>query len=310
MKSILDERTKASIRQYFDIDPDSEIFSPLIDYVFKRIFTADEKRSKIALIHFLNSILEGTNIIVDLTVINPQIPVDVKKRKKSIFDIRIRFNDGEQAIVEMQLNKSYDFKKRSQFIIFKSYTSQPIAGSNYNALKKCYLICITNFDLLDNKPEFVNDYRFRDKAGNDLSDDETIIFMELPKIDKLLEKPVGEMTDAEMWAIFFRYVTDKSKRDILNKIIDREEGIKMAVNVLDEISRSEEERIQYENELIFDLDVRSNLDWAKREAKREGKLERNLEIAKKLLIRGLPIEQISEDIGLSIEEIQKLKTNN
>jgi predicted transposase/invertase (TIGR01784 family) len=210
----------------------------------------------------------------------------------------------------MQLNKSYDFKKRSQFIISKSYTSQPIAGSNYNALKKCYLICITNFDLLDNKLEFINNYRFRDKAGNDLSDDETIIFMELSKIDAILEKPVDKMTNAEMWAIFFRYVTDKNKRDILNKIIDREEGIKMAVTVLDEISRSEEERIQYENELIFDLDVRSNLDGAKREGLKEGKREKELEIAKNLLKINLSTKQISEATGLSLEEIKKLKTNN
>ncbi|MDR1701491.1 MAG: Rpn family recombination-promoting nuclease/putative transposase [Sporomusaceae bacterium] len=304
MKSILDERSKQLIRQYFNIDPDSEIFSPLIDYTFKRIFTADEKHSKIALMHFLNSILEieGNNTVVDLTVINPQIPVDVKKRKKSIFDIRIRFNDGEQAIVEMQLNKSYDFKKRSQFIISKSYTSQPIAGSNYNALKKCYLICITNFVLLENKPEFIKDYRFRDREGNDLSDDETIIFMELPKIDALLGKPVSKMTNIEMWAIFFRYVTDKSKRNILRKIINREEGIKMAVKILDEISKSEEERIQYENELIFDLDTRSNIDGAKREEK--------LEIAQNFLKLGISAEQISKGTGLSLEEIKKIKTNN
>jgi hypothetical protein len=69
-----------------------------------------------------------------------------------------------------------------------------------------------------------------------LSDDETIIFLELPKIDQLLAKPVDEMTAVEMWAIFFRYVTDKSKRNILRKIINREEGIGMAAKkILDDL---------------------------------------------------------------------------
>jgi predicted transposase/invertase (TIGR01784 family) len=320
MKFILDEKMKQSIKLYFNIDPDSEIFNPMIDYAFKRIFTADERRSKIALIDFLNSLLEiegGKNIIY-LTVINPQIPVDVEKRKKTIFDIRAKFNDGEQAIIEMQLNKGYGFKKRSQFIISKTYASQPIAGLNYDALKKCYLICITNFILLNDKTDFINDYRFRDRQGYDLSDDETIIFMELPKIDRILEKPVSEMTNVEMWAVFFRYVTDKSKRDILNKIIDRKEGIKMAANVLDEISKSEEERIQYENELIFDLDFRSNMHGGREEGRREGlqegrqegRQEKGIEIAKNLLKRGIPIEKISEDTGISVEELQKLQTVN
>jgi len=318
-KEMLSETTKKSIKQYFGIDMDSEVFSPTQDYVFKRIFTADETRSKIALIDFLNSVLEfePTNEIIDLTVVNSQIPVDVLKRKKSIFDVRVKFNDGEQAIIEMQLSDIHDFKKRSQFIISKAYTSQEIAGLNYNALKKCYLVCITNFELLKNKLEFVNDYRYRDKSGNDLSDDETIIFVELPKIDRVIEKPVSEMTNLEMWAIFFRYVTDKSKKEILNAIINRKEGINMAVNVLDEISSSEEERIQYENELIFQLDVNSGLYNARKEGKEEGIIEGRTEgeekkaiaVAKEALKEGAPIDFISKITHLSVEEIEKIKVD-
>jgi predicted transposase/invertase (TIGR01784 family) len=319
----MDEATKYSIKQYFGIDVDSEVFSPIVDYVFKRIFTADEKRSEIALIDFLNSVLEfeGGKIIEGVTVVNPQIPVDIAARKKSIFDVRVKFNDGEQAIIEMQINSEVDFKKRTHFIISKAYASQPIAGLGYWALKKCYLICVTNFILLDNKSDFVNDYRYRDNTGNDLSDDETIVFIELPKIDKILDKPVGEMTNLEMWAIFFRYVTDKSKREILNSIINRKEGIEMAAKVLDEISKSEQERIQYESELIFDLDERSRLYSARKEGlqkgkqeglqegKQEGKQEGLLEAAKNFLKIGIPIEQISEGTGLSISEIESLISN-
>jgi len=105
-RRILNRETKESIRQHFGIDIDSELFSPIVDYAFKRIFSADEVRSKIALIDFLNSVLEfeETQQIADLTVINPEIPVDVATSKKAVFDIRVKFNDGEQAIVEMQLS--------------------------------------------------------------------------------------------------------------------------------------------------------------------------------------------------------------
>jgi len=145
-RGVISPEVKQSIKEYFGIDIDAELLSPLVDYIFKRIFTADEERSKIALIDFLNSALglSGSKIITDLTVISPVIPVDVIKRKKSIFDVRASFNNGEQCIIEMQVVDEHDFKKRSQFIISRAYVSQNISGLNYNALKKCYLIAIVN----------------------------------------------------------------------------------------------------------------------------------------------------------------------
>jgi predicted transposase/invertase (TIGR01784 family) len=307
----LDITAKESIKEYFGIDVDSDIFSPMVDYAFKRIFTADEERSKIALIDFLNSVLEfeDANNIVDLTVINSQIPVDIITRKKAIFDIRVKFNHGEQAIVEMQLSSQSGFKKRSQYIISKAYTSQNLAGLDYTDLKKCYLVCVTNFVLWENKSDFISDYRYRDNKGVDLSDDETIIFIELPKIDRVLNKPVSEMTNIEMWAVFFRYVTDKSKREILNQIIGRKAGIEMAAQVLTEISKDERERVQYESELIFDLDYRTGMNSARREGETMGEDKGIRKVARNLLIMGLPLEQISTGTGLPVDEIKKLNAN-
>jgi predicted transposase/invertase (TIGR01784 family) len=42
-------------------------------------------------------------------------------------------------------------------------------------------------------------------------------------------------------------------------------------------------------------------------AKIEGRIERNIEIAKNLLKFGLSLTEISEVTGLSVEEIEKLK---
>ncbi len=312
----IDQATKQSIKQYLGIDIDSELFNPTVDFAFKRIFTADEVRSKIALLDFLNSIMEfeGEDRIEDITVINPDIPVDIQTRKKSIFDIRARYNNGQQAIIEMQINNNYDFTKRSQFIISKAYASQDIAGLDYNALKKCYLVCITNFILFADKQELVSDYRYRDRQGADLTDDQTIVYMELPKVN--IDKPITEMSNIEMWAIFFRYVTDTSKREILNSIIGKNGGIDMATKVLSEISKSEQERIQYECEMLWELDKNTRANYLTERARLEGKMEGKMEgieeksysIAKNLLTIGLPIDQISKVVGLPIQDIQSLTT--
>ena len=301
----INQATKQSIKEFLGIDVDSELLNPIHDYVFKRLFTADEKRSKLALMDLLNSILEleSENPIEDLTVVNPEIPVDTLESKKSRFDIRVKFKNGEQAIVEMQLSDKGDFKKRSQYIISKAYSSQEIAGRNYKALKKCYLICITNFAVLKSKTEFVNDYRYRDREGNDLTADETIIFLELPKIEKIINKPIEKMTNLEMWTLFFRYVTDESKREILNSIISRKDGINMAAMILYEISGDEQERIRYENALIAELDHNSDI-YA---AEERGEYNKSFQIAKNALLKGSTIEFVSEITGLAIEEIKQVQ---
>lgn len=306
-KSVFSDGAKQSIKQNMNIDVDSELFSPMIDFVFKRIFTADEIRSKTALIAFINSIMEYENDekIVDLTIVNPQIPVDKSAHKKSIFDIRAKYNSGEQIIIEMQRETAPDFRKRSQHIISKAYASQEISGYDYNKLKKCYLICITNFDIINGTASYITDYRYRDRNGNDLSDDETIVYLDLSKITEILEKDVSDMTAVEKWLLFFRYAPDGSKREIINAILEKEEGIKMAKNVLLEISKDEEARSYYESELIFALDQQGRFNHAKNEGKLEGKLE----MVRNLLKMGVPIEQIAEASEKSIAEIEALKND-
>ena len=49
----LDETKKEQIRQIFDINVDSELFDPRLDYVAKRILTAESHESKQALTGFL-----------------------------------------------------------------------------------------------------------------------------------------------------------------------------------------------------------------------------------------------------------------
>jgi predicted transposase/invertase (TIGR01784 family) len=308
-KSALTGALKSRIKECYGIDVDSDLFSPMMDYVFKRIFTADDIRSKIALLDLLNSVLnlEGAGKIVDLVVINPKIPVDVGTLKKAVFDIRVRFSDGRQAIVEMQLRGGKTFKKRAQFTVSKAYSSQEISGEKYGALRKCYLICIINFALLKEPAGLVTDYMFRDKDGRELTDDETILFIQLPEVDKILEKPVETMTSQEMWAMFFRYMPDKSKRDKLNEIIERKEGIKMGANVLLEISQDEKARIQYENELLAELDARSWVSDAWEEGREEG-IKATLLIIDALKAQ-TPIDEIMAKYHISIEQIARIQSS-
>ena len=69
-----------------------------------------------------------------------------------------------------------------------------------------------------------------------------IITLELSKVDNVAEELTENMSTPEHWAVFFQHLTDRSKRQMINEILEQEEGIAMASKVLVTISKDEVER--------------------------------------------------------------------
>ena len=114
------------------------------------------------------------------------------------------------------------------------------------------------------------------------------------------------MTHAELWAVFFQYLTDEEKRGKIIEIINQEEGIAMAVKTLGTFTQSELDRMR-ENSLIKgELDWQCDMTEARREGRSEGRNEANLENAQKMKAMGFLTEQIQAVTGLPIEIITQL----
>ena len=64
-------------------------------------------------------------------------------------------------------------------------------------------------------------------------------------------------------------MTDKGKRGTINEILQQEEGIAMANQVLMTISKDEHERARLLSEYKYQVDMQSKLVTAKREGKKE-----------------------------------------
>lgn len=289
--------------QKLGINTTGELLDPRFDYVFKRIFTAQEEESKIALIDFLNSVLTGKHeTIVDLTVVNNEIPVEAYKQKKSRFDIKVVFENGEQALVEMELRAKDDFIKRSFHNVSRMYSTQPINRLDYRKLKMCYMVGVMGYNILSKEFGYLNTFTFRDEKGRQLSDDIQITYLELEKISKLLEKPTEELTHSECWALFLRYASYDDKHEVLEKISEQNGGVKMAIDVLKYISKSDLERMQYEDEILAEIDHEAEIDY-------RVKAER-IKIAKKMLSKNKPVDEIAEFTGLTESEIEKLSVDD
>ncbi|GMO30399.1 MAG: hypothetical protein Ta2B_11200 [Termitinemataceae bacterium] len=106
------------------------------------------------------------------------------------------------------------------------------------------------------------------------------------------------MTVSERWSVFFRYITDTTKREKINKILEVEEGIAMASEVLISISRDEVERARLMSEYKYVTDHQSKLVQAKRQTEKRIREEDHQEFLALL------------NSGKSLDEIRNFYENN
>ncbi|MDR1029924.1 MAG: Rpn family recombination-promoting nuclease/putative transposase, partial [Treponema sp.] len=187
----------------------------------------------------------------------------------------------------------------------KLFTGQDIRGidKTYNDLKYAYQIAILAKERFFTDESAFHTFEYYDPAHRvSLNGRSRITTVELSKLDKVVEKPIGEMNAQEHWAIFFRYSKDKGKRRKINELITCEEGIAMASEVLLSISKDEVERARLVSEEKYLLDTQSKVVHAKREGLQEGIKK----VARKMKSRGVAAEQIAEDTGLTLKQVEDL----
>jgi predicted transposase/invertase (TIGR01784 family) len=281
------------------LDDDTDPVDIRYDNVFKAVFTRDTPESRTALSRLVSAITDRPLTVLSIAANEP--PIDNLRDRQIRFDIPCKTGDGEPVNIEMSLNPDAFELVRLEFLVGKLFTGQDIRGSDksYNDLKTAYQIAILAKGRFCEDESLVHSFEYYDpERGVSLGGRSRIITVELSKAGQFVEKPVGEMTARELWAVYFRYLTDRSKRAKINEVIASEEGIAMASEVLITISKDEVERARLMSEYKYELDAQSRLVEAKREERRE--------IARNFKQLGIPVEQIAHGTGLSPEDIAKL----
>jgi len=244
------------------------------DNVFKAVFTRNTPQSLGALSKLISSLINRDISVTSLNANEP--PAENLLDRQIRFDIACKAINGELINVEMCLNPNLFELVRLEYHAARLYIGQDIKGSEktFNDLKESYQIAILAKKRFFKDETVLHTFEYYDAEHNvSLNGKCRIITIELSKTDKVILRPPEEMSPAEQWATFFEYLTDKTKREKINQIIECQEGIKMASEVLVEFTKDEIEHYRRESELKYELDMQSRIVYAKREAEREGRAE-------------------------------------
>ena len=127
-------------------------------------------------------------------------------------------------------------------------------------------------------------------------------FVELSKLSEVVKKPVRDMTDLDKWSVFLQYAPDLEHREIVNKVIESEEVLQVAGELLMNISKNERERAIYRSRRKFQTDLQSDLATAEDRGRRQSAFT----IAKNLLSMDMPREQVAAATGLTLKDLESI----
>ena len=288
---------------------EADILPPSDDRVFKLILTNQE--AKPVLIDLISSIIKRP--VVDVEVRNNEIPPNDTQEKAERLDVNCRIDDGSQIDLEMQASriqeesdgKHQNLKGKSIYYLCDLHSSQPSKGvRRYDRLARTYQVTFCSYTVFPERTDYVNSFSLRHDEDNELlSDAIQVVYVELSKLQEIMEKSVDDMTDLEKWAVFFQYASEPTYRETVNEVIASKEVLQMAGNLLMSISQDERERAVFRSRRMYQTDMQSNLATAEDRGERRGRIE----VARKMLRRNKPIDEIAEDTGLTLEEVQSLR---
>jgi predicted transposase/invertase (TIGR01784 family) len=298
----------------FPLRDGERIYDIRYDAVFKAVFTKDTYESKGALSKLISALIGHTVTVEAITANEP--PINDLRQKYIRFDVACRTVKGELINVEMSFNPGADELARLEYYTSILFTGQDIHGEDksYNDLKETYQIAILAKRKFFPDKNLIHDFSYSDlKTFVSFGGKTRIITVELVKTEPIVDKPIDEMTNAELWAVFFQYLTDTEKRAKIIEIINHEEGIAMAVKTMTGFTQNEIEHFRKMSLLKAELDYQSGMTNAKRKGHEEGLKEGHEKGLKEGHEKGLKegqkkgYKEILEllEQGLSVDEIKE-----
>ena len=306
--------------------------NPKADLTFKLVF-GEHEDLMMSLLNALLPIAE-TSPIIHLEYLSPEMVPDRKGRKDSIVDVRCKDSSGRQFIVEMQMHWNEDFMKRVLLNASKSVVKQAGMSEKYRQIQPVFSLNLINDTRFQpDSKEFYHDYAIINVEHPEKTiDGLRFVFVELPKFQP---RSIAEKKMAVLWLRYLTEISEETK--VAPKELLENEQTRKALEIIEKSAMSEAQIMAYEDFMMSIEDEQVLREGFYKEgmakgiaegmekgmekgmakgmakgiakgiaqAEEKSRLEK-LESARRLKAMNLTASQISEAIGLTVEEIESL----
>jgi len=257
------------------------------DMLFKMLFVKYPDLLKRLVAELLRIRFES---IEQFEIRNPEMPPESLGDKFCRLDINMTV-DGRRVDLEVQVNDEGDYLERSLYYWAREYSTALEEGNKYAELPCTVIISIVNFKVFA-CTEYHSEFQPLEVSRHiPLTDKMILHYFELPK----LPATVSADNSLELWLSLFRAETEEelSKIEALEvPIMNQAIGAYRNITVTPEFLEMER--------------LRSKARHDEAQALHNAGFERALAIAKNMIKRKRPIDEIIEDTGLTREEVERL----
>ena len=292
------------------------ILTPKNDIIFQTIFS---KKHKNLTKNLIESIIKEKIEDIEIDVATHLVK-NYATDKLGILDLRVKFKDGSQCSIEVQLINHGNMIDRITYYMASQYASQIEEGGEYGEIKRTICIGILDFEVRELKgmEEYSTRWRIiEDKYRKKVLTEKIEIY--IIEIKKLRKKKKKELEDRQtQWMLFL----DNPRSEEVKEIMGKSKEIKEAVETYEKVTQNKDLRRlaelrekairdeislrKYERREGMRVGLEKGLREGMREGENKGKKERELEIVKRLKNMGLTIEQIEEATELDRKVIEKI----
>jgi len=234
-------------------------------------------------------------------------------------DILTQNSKNEFVIIEIQNTYEIDYFHRMIYGTSKVMTENLALGQPYSEIKKVISINIVYFDLGQGK-----DYIYKGTTNFEGLHEKDVLQLSAKQKETFVKQNVSDIFP-EYYLIKVNQFNDVAK-DTLDEWIYflknsevkdefRAKGLSEAKEALDIMRLDKEQQYSYNRYMDYlhykaseAYTLKIETEQKIKEAENKARWERNIEIAKKLIILGLDNKTIAEGTGLTLEQIEALRT--
>ena len=278
---------------------------PKADLTFKKIF-GNHPKSLISLLNALLPLSEEEQIH-EIKYLPTELVPENNSYRYAITNILCTDAKSNKFCVVIRIEWSDAFQQRVQFLASELYVNPAIKQVKYFAQYPTYSLNLINDIFAHDTPDFIHNYRIvHDKDSNKVIEGLHFTFIELPKFTP------HSIADKRMMVLWLRFLTEINSdtkeipADLLN---DPEIG--KAVEELEISGFSDAELWAYDKFWDSVSVERTLIDDSYQKGIEKGieksMNQRSLEIARKMLAKGMDEAMVMDMTGLTAEEIKQMK---